>query len=194
MWHPLALFAAYVTSGEGAARIVAGSGVHTDDLPVLEFATPRWLYADTTNAIENVLDGLRTSPFPRLAGVDLARAVDADATYLLGFAHASLGRPRTAIPFMERSTVMAPGRAAFAVGLGNQYRAAGRTAEAETVYLRAIALDPRQVEARVALGEITLERGDAARALALAEAALAIEPSHARAQALAASARGGMKK
>ncbi len=194
VWHPLALFAAYVTGGEGVARLVAGSAVHTDDLPVLEFATPRWLYADTAPSIEGVLGGLRGSTFPPLAGIDLARAVDADATYLLGFAHASLGRPRTGIPFMERSVVMAPGRAAFAVGLGNQYRVVGRAAEAEAVYLRAIAVDSRQVEARVALGELLLERGDAARALALAEAALAIEPSDARAKALAARARSSMPK
>lgn len=194
VWHPLALFAAYVTSADGVARMVAGSAVHTDDLPVLEFATPRWLYADTSKPIEDVLERLRDSTFPPLAGVDLARAVDANATYLLGFAHASLGRPRMGIPFMERSVVMAPGRTAFAVGLGNQYRAAGRAAEAEAVYLRAIAMDPRQVEARVALGELVLERGEAARALALAEAALVIEPSHARAQALAARARDGMQK
>ncbi len=194
LWHPLALFAAYVTGDEGVGRMTAGAGVHTDNLPVLEFGTPRWLYTDTTKPIEELLGEVRGAPFPRLAGVDLSRALDADATYLLGYGHASLGRPKDGIPFMERSVVMAPDRSALAVGLGNLYRRVGRLAEAEAVYLRAITLDPRHVEARVALGEMLLERRDARGALALAEAALAIAPSDARAKTLAAKARGGAPK
>ncbi|MGQ0550661.1 MAG: fused MFS/spermidine synthase [Armatimonadota bacterium] len=194
VWHPLALFAAYVADGDALARMVAASPVHTDDFPVLEFSTPRWLYVDTAKSIEEVLEKMRGSPFPTMTGIELSRALDADATYLFGFAHASLWRPRMGIPFMERSVVMAPGRLAFAIGLGHQYRSVGRGAEAEAAYLRAIALDPRQVEARVALGELLLERGQAARALALAEAALAIAPSDARAKALAGRARAGISK
>jgi spermidine synthase len=196
IWHPAALFAAFVTGADGLEKMVGASpGVHTDDLPVLEFATPRWLYVDTTAAIEEALERARTTGAGSPTGVDLARllAQDADATYLLGFAHASLGRPGKSIPFMERSVKMAPTRPAFAVGLANQYRAIGRAADAKSAYRRAIALDPQQVEARVALGELLLEAGEAPRALALAEAALAIAPTDARARALAIRAKSGQK-
>ncbi len=195
VWHPLALFAAFVTGEEGVARMVAGTGsVHTDDFPVLEFATPRWLYTNTTAPIEGVLAQLRGPTFPPVTGFDPSRGLDADATYLLGFAYASFGRPRLGIPFMERSVEMAPHRAAFVVGLANQYRQVGCVADAEAAYLKAIALDPQQVEARVALGELLLEYGQAPRALALAEAALAISPSDARAKALVARAKPAVRK
>jgi tetratricopeptide (TPR) repeat protein len=163
--------------------------LHTDDLPILEFRTPRRLYVDTVPQIDQHLAGLRGPAFPPIAGFDPARDLDADATYLLGFAYASLGQPKLGIPYMERSTQMAPDRPAFFIGLANQYREVGRPRDAEEAYTRALALEPNNLEAITALGEVLLDAGQAARALQLAERALRLAPSDARAQALAAKAK-----
>jgi len=190
IWHPVALFAAFVAGEDRLAAYTASvRQLHRDDRPVLEFVTPRFLYVSTTAMINDALQSLRGDPTPPIVGFQFARDMDADATYLLGFAYASLGRAAIGIPYMERSIQMAPGRAAFHVGLGNQYREAGRRQEAATAYQRAIVLDPGQVEARVALGELRLEDGQAREALDLAAAALRIDPANERAKALAARAR-----
>jgi spermidine synthase len=190
IWHPVALFAAFVAGEERlAAYTAAVREPHRDDRPVLEFVTPRFLYVSTTDMINLALSSLRGDPTPPIAGFKFDRDMDADATYLLGFAYASLGRAALGIPYMERSIQMAPGRSAFHVGLGNQYREAGRREEAAAAYRRAIILDAGQVEARVALGEMRLEDGDAREALDLAGAALRIDPANERAKALAARAR-----
>ena len=190
IWHPVALFAAFVAGEEALAAYTASvRRPHRDDRPVLEFVTPRFLYVDTTAGINDALQTLRSTPMPPLAGFDPSRDMDPDATYLLGFAYASLGRPALGIPYMERSIQMAPGRGAFHVGLANQYRDAGRRREAAAAYQRAIAVDPGQVEARVALGELRLEDGQVREALDLATAVLRIDPAHERAKTLAARAR-----
>lgn len=193
IWHPAALFAGYVLGGDRLPGLVGGvRHPHTDDRPVLEFRTPRSLYADTMPRIRDLLDRLRGGPFPPVAGFDPARDLDADATYLLGFAYASLGQSRRGIPYMERSTQMAPDRPAFHIGLANQYREVGRPRDAEDAYGRALALDPNNLEALTALGEVLLEAGRAARAAALAERALRLAPDDARARALLEHARKKM--
>ncbi|MGQ0568910.1 MAG: fused MFS/spermidine synthase [Armatimonadota bacterium] len=189
IWHPAALFAGYVLGEDRLAGLVESvRRLHVDDRPVLEFSTPRSLYADTTAQIEVLLSRLRGRPFPTVTGFDPARDLDADGTYLLGFAYASLGQPRRGIPHMERSTRMAPDRPAFFIGLANQYREVGRPRDAEDAYGRALALDPNNVEALTALGEVLLEAGRADRALRYAERALRLAPSDERAKALAAKA------
>jgi spermidine synthase len=190
IWDPAALFGGYVLGAAGVSALVGPvGGVHTDDLPVLEFRTPRWLYVDTTARIGDRLAALRGAPFPEIAGFDPSRQLDADATYLLGFAYASLGRPALGIPYMERSTRMAPDRPAFFVGLANQYREVDRSRDAEEAYRRALALEPTNVEALTALGEVLLEAGQPGRALELARRALRLAPSDARARALATKAQ-----
>ncbi len=190
IWHPAALFGGYVL---GDAQVVALAGttrrVHTDDLPTMEFETPRWLYVDTVAQIGETLARLRGPAFPAVTGFDPSRDLDADATYLLGFAYASLGQSKLGIPYMERSTTMAPERPAFFVGLANQYREVGRPRDAEESYIRALALEPDNVEALTALGEVLLEAGQAARAASFADRALRLAPSDARAQALAAKVK-----
>ncbi|MDR7522300.1 MAG: fused MFS/spermidine synthase [Armatimonadota bacterium] len=190
IWHPAAVLAAFALGGDDLDRLTRSvHRLHTDDRPVLEFWAPRFLYADTQAQIHGLLSHLRTRPFPPVAGFDPSRDLDADATYLMGFAYASLGRPTVGIPYMERSTAMAPDRPAFFVGLAHQYRAVGRPRDAEDAYRRALALDPDHVEALVSLGEILLEAGRPAQALAYAQRALRIAPADERAQALAERAR-----
>jgi tetratricopeptide (TPR) repeat protein len=91
---------------------------------------------------------------------------------------------------MERSTRMAPDRPAFLVGLGNQYRDAGRAREAQAAFERALGIDPASVDALTSLGEVLLDAGHRERALALAERALTVAPDDQRARALATRARG----
>ncbi len=190
IWHPAALFGGFVLGDAGVSALIGPARrVHTDDLPILEFRTPRWLYVDTTAQIGDHLARLRGPAFPEIAGFDASHDLDADATYLLGFAYASLGRPKLGIPYMERSTRMAPDRPAFFIGLANQYREVGRPRDAEEAYTHALALEPASLEALTALGEVLLDAGQAARALELAGRALRLAPSDARAQALAAKAK-----
>ncbi len=190
IWHPAALFGGFMLSAGRLPALVRDiRRPHTDDLPVLEFRTPRLIYVNTIPQILELLGRLRGPVFPEVAGFDPSRDLDADATYLLGFAYASLGQPKRGIPYMERSTQMAPDRPAFFIGLGNQYREVGRPRDAEDAYGRALALEPSNVEALTALGEVLLDGGQAARALSLAERALRLAPADARAQALAAKAK-----
>ena len=132
IWHPAALFAAFVVDEDRVARLVGPRPrLHTDD----------------------VFGSLRGAPFPRIEGFDPDRDVDAVATYLLGFAE--LGRRR----------------------------------DAEAAFARAVAVDPADVQARIALGELLLDDGQAARALEVAQAALRREPENARVKDLMARAQ-----
>jgi spermidine synthase len=190
IWHPAALFAGYIIGHDTVRALTAERrALHTDDRPVIEFRTPRALYADTTAQINGLLDGVRASPFPPNTGFVPARDLDADATYLLGFAYASLSQVARGIPYMERSVRMAPNRPAFRVGLANQYREVGRTRDAEREYRRAIALDPAQVEALTALAEMLVDAQQYDEALVFAERALRAAPTDERALRVADRAK-----
>ncbi|MGH7308308.1 MAG: fused MFS/spermidine synthase [Candidatus Rokuibacteriota bacterium] len=195
IWHPAALFGSFVIGEDRVASLVESvRSLHTDDLPTLEFVTPRSLYVNTAEQLEQLLAELRGPAFPSIDGFDPGRDLDAEATYLLGFTYASQGRLPLGIRYMERSAQMAPARAPIWVGLGHRYREAGRQREAEGAYLRAIAADSRQVEARIALAGLALEAGQARRALEVAEAALRLEPANARAGALVNRARAAVSR
>jgi uncharacterized protein (TIGR02996 family) len=190
VWHPAALFAAFVIGDERIAAMVGPRPpLHTDDVPTLEFVTPRSLYVDTIAQTEALLDGLRAAPFPAIEGFDPGRDLDAMSTYLLGFGYASQRRLGRGIEYMERSVRMAPDRAPLWAGLAARYREAGRTAEAEAAYLRAVAAAPADVQARLALAAFLLDHGQAGRALDSAEAALRLAPGDAHVSDLVARAR-----
>jgi len=91
-----------------------------------------------------------------------------------------MGQNDLAIVYMERSTRMAPNRAMFFVGLGNEYRAAGRALDARGAYEKALKLDLNNVEALVSLGEIRLEEGQLEWTRVLSERALQLAPQDAR--------------
>jgi predicted TPR repeat methyltransferase len=73
--------------------------------------------------------------------------------------------------------------------LGDQAQARGDLLGAATHYNRALAIDPRSVDALVGLGEVSLKSGHAADAATRFESALAIDPDAARAKAGLAAAR-----
>ena len=179
--QPFALFGAQVL-GENESNLFVRDvdGLHTDDHPVLEFRTPRSLYVDTTPMIAQELSDSRRPDAPAIVGFDPEHDLDAQGAYLLGFAYASVGQLNPAIAYMERSTAMAPDRPPFWVGLGNQYRAAGRAGDARTAYERALTLDINNVEALVSLGEIRLDEGQLKWTRVLAERALVLAPQDAR--------------
>jgi spermidine synthase len=193
--HPAALFSAFVIDEARIARLLESvRSVHTDDLPTLEFVTPRSLYVNTPAKLEELLAGLRGPHFPRIEGFDVEPRMDADLSYVLGVAYASQGRASLGIGYLERSVHMAPRRALHWVGLGHGYRELGRRRDAEAAYLQAIKVDPRQVEARLALAAFVLEEGHAVRALEVAEAALQLDPANARAKHLVARARAAARR
>jgi spermidine synthase len=185
IWHPFALFGAYVLGEtETAALAAEASGLHTDDHPVLEFRTPRSLYVETTPMIAQELNRFRKADPPVVPGFDLERDLDAEGNYLLGFAYASVGRPDLGVKYMEKSTTMAPNEPQFFVGLAHQYQQTGRIPEAQAAYEKALNLDLNNVEALLSLGEIRLELGQIEWTRLLAERALRLAPQNARAHAL----------
>lgn len=195
IWHPAAMFAAFVIDDASVAHLVGPRPrVHTDDVPTLEFVTPRSLYVDTNAELEEIFRRIRGAPFPSIEGFDPERDLDAVATYLLGFAYASQGRSPQGVTYMERSVQMAPGRAPLWVGLGHRYRELGRRSDAETAFVRAVAVDPSDVQARLALAAFLLDEGQAARALDIAQAALRHEPDNAGVKDLVARARAAARR
>ena len=183
--QPFALFGAQVLGENESALFVRDvDGFHTDDHPLLEFRTPRSLYIDTTPMITQELSDARNPEAPAIVGFDPEHDLDAEGAYLLGFAYATAGQMNQAITYMEQSTKMAPDRPLYFVGLGNQYRAAGRTADARRAYERALEMDINNVEALLSLGEIRLDEGQLKWTRVLAERALLLAPQDARAHDL----------
>ncbi len=185
IWQPFALFGAQILAeNESAAFTRDIAEFNTDNRPTLEFRAPRSLYVETTPKIARELNPFRRPEAPPILGFDPQRDLDADGAYLLGFAYASMGQSDLGIRYMERSTAMAFDRPMFFVGLGNQYRAAGRISEARTAYERALSLDLNNVEALVSLGEIRLDEGQLEWTRVLSDRALRLAPQDARAHAL----------
>jgi spermidine synthase len=181
IWRPFALFGAQVLGeSESDAFTREVDEFNTDDRPTLEFRAPRSLYVETTSGIAKEMNPFRRPDAPAIAGFDPQHDLDADGTYLLGFAYASMGQNDLAVRYMERSTAMAPNRAMFFVGLANQYRAAGRVLDARGAYERALKLDLNNVEALVSLGEIRLDEGQLEWTRVLSERALQLAPQDAR--------------
>ena len=177
LWHPVAPFAAFVLDGEDVARMVTRiRETHADDRPVLEFLTPRALYADTTPANDAGIQRLQRRRLPVIAGFVPERDMDARATYLLGFGYASLGRTDQAIASMEESTRRDPQNPRYLVGLGHQYRAKGLTGKAIVVYRRALRLAPGETEAAVELAALLRDAGETTQAEEVLRQALQAAP------------------
>ena len=85
---------------------------------------------------------------------------------------AESGERKEAERLVRRAISLAPGFSAARGELGDLLRAEGRTAEAELEYLRALALDPTQVDVHLRLAELYLADTDSERA---GEAALILE-------------------
>src|SRR5262245_47374686 len=76
------------------------------------------------------------------------------------------------IATLERCSTLYPADVELLADLGAQYETVGRRPEAETIYRRALAVDPAYAEVRLRLGRLLLARGEAALARREAKAAL----------------------
>jgi tetratricopeptide (TPR) repeat protein len=109
----------------------------------------------------------------------LLRAVAIDATDYkswtnLGVLYGRMGRPDDAEQALRRALAAAPAghdRAFIHDNLAQLLEGLGRTEEAIAEFLAAIADHPRFAQPRILLAQILLERGDAARAMALLDEA-----------------------
>jgi spermidine synthase len=177
IWHPLAIFAAYVCDGEELGTLVRGvTRTHRDDRPVVEYFSARATYEDTMTANERALAESQGHFLPFLRGFDEKKDLDPQAAYLLGFGHASLGRRASAIRIMEEAARADPGNAKYLVGLGNQYRAAGSESRAAGAYRRALEVSPGEAEAARNLAAILRGQGDEAGADRVLRASLQVSP------------------
>jgi len=101
-------------------------------------------------------------------------ARDTALAYAIAAGHTTPAAFRArALRLLEQSERAAPNDSEVLLYLAEMYRNAGREAEAEPLYRRAMQLDPGQVTASVGLGGILFERGEFARAIALWQDALA---------------------
>jgi spermidine synthase len=177
IWHPLAVFAAYVCDGQELGSFLRGvARPHTDDRPVIEFLSPRAAYEDTIGANNQALADAQGHFFPFMTGFDEKRDLSARAAYLLGFGHGSLGRAASAIKIMEQAVHAEPGNAHFLVGLANQYRAGGSESKATGAYRRALEASPGEAEAAQDLAAILRGQGNDTEAGSVLQACLAAAP------------------
>jgi spermidine synthase len=180
IWHPLAIFAAFVCDGEELGAFVRGvTRTHRDDRPVIEYFSPRATYEDTMAANERALTEAQGHFLPFIRGFDEKKDLDPQAAYLLGFGHASLGRSASAIKIMEEVVRADPGNAKYLVGLGNQYRAAGSESRAAGAYRKALEISPGEAEAARNLSAILRAQGDDAGADRILRACLQVSPDDA---------------
>jgi tetratricopeptide (TPR) repeat protein len=78
---------------------------------------------------------------------------------------------------LERCSALYPRDTELLADLGAHYEARGRRSEAESIYRRALGVDPGYAELRLRLGRLLLARGAAADARREAEAALDVQPN-----------------
>lgn len=67
--------------------------------------------------------------------------------------------PKSAIPYLEEASRLAPGRSMYLTTLGVAYLKVGRLNEAESAFRRSIELDPDEPSARNNLGIVLTQRG-----------------------------------
>jgi tetratricopeptide (TPR) repeat protein len=177
VWHPLAVFGAYVCDGQDLANFLRGvPRTHVDDRPVIEYLSPRAAYEDTTTANDRALAEAQGHFLPFLTGFDEKKDLDAHAGYLLGYAHAFLGRNASAIRIMEEAVRAEPGNARYLVGLGNQYGIGGSESKAMGAYRKALVAAPAEAEAARNLAAILRGQGDDAEAAKVLQDCLAAAP------------------
>jgi len=90
---------------------------------------------------------------------------------------APAGDPATEIPLLERCADSVATDADLAADLGAAYAAAGRDADAERAYRRALAIDPDFADVHIKLAEQFLRHGSTADAQSHVDAALRIQPN-----------------
>jgi tetratricopeptide (TPR) repeat protein len=101
-----------------------------------------------------------------------------DALFLLGMLLVQTARPAEALPFLRRTTVLAPGHAPFHVNLGSVHGVLGQHEDALSAFDAALAIDPTQADAHANRGLALVKLGRYAEALTALDTALARVPTH----------------
>ena len=78
---------------------------------------------------------------------------------------------------LERCTAVYPRDVELLADLGAQYERTGQTNQAETIYGKALLIDPEYAELRLRLGRLLLQRGARAEARDQAARALRVQPN-----------------
>jgi cytochrome c-type biogenesis protein CcmH/NrfG len=94
------------------------------------------------------------------------------------------------IATLEQCLELDPRNVELITVIGDHHVASGATDRAETMYRRALSIDPRDGDVHLRLGELLLTRGDAAAARTEGEAALTSQPGSLTAKRLVERAAG----
>ena len=81
------------------------------------------------------------------------------------------------VAMVERCSALVPQDVELLADLGDLEAAAGRGADAEATYRRALAIDPDYADLRLRLARLLLRRGAATEAREQAELALRVQPN-----------------
>lgn len=125
------------------------------DLPLSAFAPPTWERTPVQQMVQRIYDE-RTDAAAALATYRDFRtliggsAPTADAVDFAGYQCLKMGDTATAVTLLTQNAADNPGSARAHYGLGRALQAAGKTAEANAEYDRALAIDPSFVKARTA--------------------------------------------
>jgi len=88
------------------------------------------------------------------------------------------------LPTLEACLSLDPQNVELMTEIGDRYAATGAGDRAETMYRRALAVDPHDGDVHLRLGDLLLTRGDADGARAAAQAALRSQPGSVAAERL----------
>ena len=89
-----------------------------------------------------------------------------------------MNRLDEAVVFLERAATIEPGRARTHYNLGLALQAVGRIDEAEAALRAAVALEPANLDALLALADLLARGGDFRAALDIAEQMIATHPEN----------------
>jgi tetratricopeptide (TPR) repeat protein len=110
---------------------------------------------------------LPVAPIESATGASTARCLtEADRT-----------REASSISDLEQCSALLPSDADLTADLGGAYEAAGRWAEAESAYRRALTIDPEFADVRRSLAALLERRGAGDEARRQIEAALRVQPN-----------------
>lgn len=172
---PISIFAALLLSEAEVKAYVAGvRELHSDDRPVIEYFSPRALYADTARINDRELQSRQRAVLPIIEDVK-PDWLTSDAIYHLGVGYFALGRTERGLRLLEEA-VRADPNAGFLAGLGEAYVQVGRQDAAADAFGRALRANPRHSVAAVGLAALLQRQSRPAEAEAVLREGLRQNP------------------
>jgi tetratricopeptide (TPR) repeat protein len=117
-----------------------------------------------------------------------------EVAYNLGLLLAEMNRIEEGVEYLGIASDGWPDRARVHYNYGLSLQFMGRLPEAEQALLRALSVEPQNVDFLFALADHYLRQGDAQRALEMADRILTEEPNHEQGQQLRAAAMQAMRR